>query len=70
MNWDTVQGNWKQFKGTVQNRWGKLTNDHMDQIEGHRNILSGKIQECYGITKDEAERQINEFETRNRDHFT
>ncbi len=64
MNWDIVEGNWKQFKGNVKTQWGKLTDDHLDQINGSRDILSGKIQEAYGINKDEAEKQIKDFESR------
>lgn len=62
MNWDIVEGNWKQFKGKVQTQWGKLSNDHIDQIAGKRTELAGKIQETYGLTKDEAEQQIKDFE--------
>ena len=61
MNWDTVEGKWDQFKGKVQERWGRLTNDDMDVIQGKRQYLAGKIQEKYGITNDEAEKQIDEF---------
>jgi uncharacterized protein YjbJ (UPF0337 family) len=61
MNWDRVEGNWKQFKGQVQQSWGSLTNDDLDQIEGKHTELVGKIQERYGIAKDEAERQVNEW---------
>jgi len=64
MNWDQVEGNWKQFKGKVQQQWGKLTNDHLDMIAGNRKVLTGKIQEAYGITKDEAEEQVKKFEYR------
>lgn len=67
MNWDIVAGNWKQFKGKVKARWGNLTDDHLDVIAGRRVELSGKIQEAYGITKDEAERQIRRFEKGNKD---
>ena len=62
MNWDTVEGNWKQFKGTVKARWGKLTDDQIDVIAGKRMELSGRIQEAYGLTKEQAERQIESFE--------
>jgi uncharacterized protein YjbJ (UPF0337 family) len=68
MNWDIVEGNWKQFKGKVKARWGKLTDDHLDVIGGKRVQLSGKIQEAYGVTKDEAEKQIKSFEDRNKDY--
>lgn len=67
MNWDIIEGNWKQFAGKAQAQWGKLTNDHTDQIEGNRVKLSGKIQELYGIGKDEAEKQIKSFEEKNKD---
>jgi len=65
MNWDQAQGNWKQFKGKVKEQWGKLTDDHLDVIAGKRDQLAGKLQEAYGIGKEEAERQIRDFETRN-----
>jgi uncharacterized protein YjbJ (UPF0337 family) len=61
MNWDRVQGNWKQMKGEARRQWGKLTDDELDQVEGNREKLAGKIQERYGIAKDEAERQIDEW---------
>lgn len=67
MNWDIAEGNWKQFKGKIKEQWGKLTDDHLDTIAGKRDQLSGKIQETYGISKDEAERQITQFEERNRE---
>lgn len=70
MNWDIVKGNWKQFRGEVQAQWGKLTDDHLDVISGKRIELAGKIQEAYGITKDEAERQIKRFELRNKDELS
>ena len=61
MNWDRIEGNWKQFKGKVFEKWGKLTDDDWDQIKGKREQLSGRIQERYGIKKDEADRQIDEW---------
>ncbi len=64
MNWDQAKGNWKQFKGNVKQQWGKLTDDDLTIIEGKRDELVGKIQEQYGISKEEAERQVNEFESR------
>lgn len=69
MNNDKVQGNWKQFKGKVQEQWGKLTNDDLDVIEGRREQLLGRIQERHGIARDEAERQVREWEGRNPDFF-
>jgi uncharacterized protein YjbJ (UPF0337 family) len=68
MNWDIAEGNWKQFKGKVKARWGSLTNEHLDAIAGKRVELSGKLQEAYGITRDEAEQQIKTFEARNKDY--
>ncbi len=62
VNWDQVKGNWKQFKGKVQEKWGELTDDELDQIEGNREQLVGKVQERYGIAKEEAERQVEDFE--------
>jgi len=61
MNWDRIEGNWKQVKGHVHEQWGKLTNDDFDQIQGRRELLAGKIQERYGIAKDEAEKQIDSW---------
>jgi uncharacterized protein YjbJ (UPF0337 family) len=57
MNWDRIEGNWKQFTGKVKEQWGKLTDDDIDVIGGKRDQLVGKIQESYGIGKDEAEKQ-------------
>jgi uncharacterized protein YjbJ (UPF0337 family) len=68
MNWDIVKGNWKQFRGEVKAQWGKLTDDHLDVISGKRTELVGRIQEAYGVTKDEAEQQIKEFELRTKDN--
>ena len=64
MNWDQIEGKWKQFKGNVQQQWGKLTDDEIDQIDGHREELVGKIQERYGIAREEAEQQVKEWENR------
>jgi uncharacterized protein YjbJ (UPF0337 family) len=68
MNWDTIEGNWKQFKGHVKEKWGKLTDDHLDTIAGKRDQLTGKLQEMYGITKDQAEQQIKAFEEVHKDY--
>lgn len=62
MNWNIVEGNWKQFKGKVKIRWGKLTDHQLDVIAGRRVELAGQVQEAYGITKDEAEKQLRRFE--------
>jgi len=65
MNWNQVEGNWKQFTGKVKETWGKLTDDEIDQIAGKRDILIGKVQEKYGIAKEEAEKQIKDWEKTN-----
>jgi len=62
MNQDEVGGNWKQFKGKVKEKWGKLTDDDMTVIEGKRDQLVGKIQERYGYGKDQAEKEVGEWE--------
>jgi uncharacterized protein YjbJ (UPF0337 family) len=62
MNWNIVEGNWKQFKGNVKAHWGTLIDDHIDVFGGNRDQLAGMIQETYGITKDETELQIKRFE--------
>ncbi|WP_297186950.1 CsbD family protein [uncultured Porticoccus sp.] len=62
MNWDIIEGDWKQFKGKVKAQWGKLTDDRLDVIAGKRDQLKGEIQEAYGLTKDEAEKQVKAFE--------
>ena len=64
MNWDRIEGNWKQLAGTVREKWGKLTDDDIDVIAGKRQKLAGRIQERYGIAKDQAEREIDEWLTR------
>ncbi len=61
MNWDRLEGAWKQYKGKVKEKWGKLTDDDLAVINGKREQLIGRIQERYGIVKDEAERQADEF---------
>ena len=61
MNWDQVEGKWKQLKGSAKTRWGKLTDDDLDTIAGQRDQLIGRIQERYGIAKDEAQRQVDEW---------
>jgi uncharacterized protein YjbJ (UPF0337 family) len=62
MKWDIVKGNWKQFRGRVREQWGELTNDDLDRMEDMRNQLVSRIQEKYGITKDEANRRIHAWE--------
>jgi uncharacterized protein YjbJ (UPF0337 family) len=62
MNWDQIKGNWKQFTGKAKVQWGKLTDDDWTVIAGKRDQLIGKLQERYGIARDEAERQVSDFE--------
>jgi uncharacterized protein YjbJ (UPF0337 family) len=59
MDWDRVEGNWKQFKGRVKEKWGNLTDDDLDRVAGQREQLEGKIQERYGIGKDQARKAID-----------
>jgi uncharacterized protein YjbJ (UPF0337 family) len=61
MNWDRVEGNWKQLKGKAREKWGKLTDSDFEQIAGKRDQLIGRIQERYGITKEEAQKQAEEW---------
>jgi uncharacterized protein YjbJ (UPF0337 family) len=58
MNWDQAKGQWTQMKGAVRKQWGKLTDDDIDVIAGERERLVGKIQERYGIAKEDAENQV------------
>lgn len=67
MNKDIFEGNWKLLKGEVQRTWGELTDDQLDRVEGNRTKLLGAIQKQYGISKDEAEKQIKEFEKKKFD---
>jgi uncharacterized protein YjbJ (UPF0337 family) len=69
MNWERIEGNWQQVKGRIKAQWGKLTDDHLVTISGKREHLVAKVQECYGIHKDEAERQVGDWESRNHDVF-
>jgi uncharacterized protein YjbJ (UPF0337 family) len=62
MNEDRIKGKWNQISGTVKEKWGKLTDDDLKVAEGTSQYLAGKIQERYGLAKDEAERQVREFE--------
>ena len=62
MNWNRIEGNWKQFRGEVKERWGRLTDDHLEVIGGKRDNLMGKIQEIYGLGKDAADKQIHEWQ--------
>jgi uncharacterized protein YjbJ (UPF0337 family) len=61
MDWDRIEGNWKQIKGQVKEKWGKLTDDDLDVIAGHRDQLEGKIQERYGLAKDEVRKEVDDW---------
>ena len=62
MNEDKIKGQWKQLSGKIKQKWGKLTDDDMKVAEGSTEYLTGKLQERYGIAKDEADKQIKEFD--------
>jgi uncharacterized protein YjbJ (UPF0337 family) len=62
MNWDRIEGDWKQVTGKAKEQWGKLTDDDFTVVAGRRDQLAGKIQERYGVAKEEAEKQISTWE--------
>ena len=59
MNWDQIKGQWQQLSGHAKSKWGKLTDDDVDNVAGKRDVLIGKIQERYGVLKEEAEKQVD-----------
>ncbi|GLI91570.1 CsbD family protein [Methylocystis echinoides] len=61
MDWNRIEGNWKQFKGKIKEQWGNLTDDDIDRMEGSREQFEGKIQEKYGIGKDQAKRNVDDW---------
>ena len=67
MNWDRIEGNWKQLMGSAREQWGKLTDSDWEQVAGKKDQLVGKIQEHYGITRDEAQRQADAWSNSQRD---
>jgi uncharacterized protein YjbJ (UPF0337 family) len=68
-HWDRFQGNWKQVTGKAKEQWGKLTDDDFDVVGGRRDQLAGKIQERYGVAKDEAEKQVAEWQRKATDSW-
>ncbi|MEX1035913.1 MAG: CsbD family protein [Sneathiella sp.] len=62
VNEDIFKGKWKQIKGEAQKKWGKLTDDDLDQIDGDREIFLGRLQEKYGVVREESEDMLNKFE--------
>jgi uncharacterized protein YjbJ (UPF0337 family) len=64
MDWNRVEGNWKQIKGKVKEKWGKLTDDDLDVINGSREHLEGKLQQRYGYAKDQIRKDVNDWVSR------
>ena len=69
MDWNRVEGNWKQIEGKVKAKWGKLTDDDLTAIKGRREQLEGKIQERYGLTKDQARKEIEDWYHSTKSHL-
>ena len=69
MNQDEAAGKWMQFKGKIKEQWGKLTDDDLKKLEGNRDQLAGRVQERYGIAKEEAERQVHDFQNKYTDLY-
>lgn len=66
MNWDLIEGNWKEYKGEIKQHWSKLTDEQLELIAGKREHLAGKIQVMYGLGKDEAEHQLSNWQSNQR----
>lgn len=62
MNWDRMEGSWTEFRGKVKERWGRFTDDDLDVIAGKRDQLLGRIQQRYGRTREDAERELKDWE--------
>jgi len=69
MDWNRVEGNWKQLKGKAKQQWGKLTDDDLTMIHGRREELAGKIQERYGLAREAAQKQVDEWANRADDSW-
>jgi uncharacterized protein YjbJ (UPF0337 family) len=67
MNWDRIEANWKQFKGNAKQEWEALSDAQLDMIAGKRDELIGRIQEAYGMSKEETEKQIADWQSRQQD---
>ena len=61
MNWDRIEGNWKQFKGKARQKWAELTDDDIDKLRGKKDELIGKLQERKGLAREKAEHEVNEW---------
>lgn len=68
MNRDTTKGAFHQIKGKIKQQWGKLTDDEIDEMEGNAEILAGKLQQRYGLSREDAERQVRDFRSQNNWH--
>ena len=69
MNWDRIQGSWKQLSGQAKEQWGKLTDDDLDVVAGRRDQLAGLIQARYGVAKEDAEKQVAEWQRKASDSW-
>jgi uncharacterized protein YjbJ (UPF0337 family) len=67
MDWNRIEGNWKQFKGKVKEQWGQLTDDDLDVIDGKRDQLEGRIQERYGLARDQVRQDVDDWSANQRD---
>jgi uncharacterized protein YjbJ (UPF0337 family) len=61
MDWNRIEGSWKQFKGKIREKWGDLTDDDLDKIEGHREQFEGMLQQRYGYAKDKAQTEVDDW---------
>lgn len=68
MNWNQIEGDWKQFSGKVQEKWGQLTDDELTEIAGQREQLIGRLQERYGYEKEQAEQELDDFVQEMKSH--
>lgn len=68
MNADELKGKWEQFKGKLREKWSKLNDDDWQQVKGDKEKLVGKIQEKYGIGKEQAEKELHDFFNKDKDH--
>jgi uncharacterized protein YjbJ (UPF0337 family) len=66
MNWDQIEGKWKQLRGEMRAKWGRLTDDELDVIAGNRDKLIGKLQEKHGLSREQAERELDEWQRYDR----
>jgi len=67
MNWDRIEGNWDQFKGTVKQQWGRLSDDQLESISGKRHLLAGQIQQTYAVSCEIAEKQLATWQEKQKE---